>query len=286
MPNFPIVDTHLHLWDPSRFMYPWLNNVPPLNRKFLLPDFNTACSHIKVDAMVFLECDIHPSHRLQEARWVASLAEDDSRIKGLVASSPLEKGDEVRPHLEQLSQIPLVKGIRRLIQSEADVEFCLRPDFVKGLKILAEFNFSFDICIRHHQLASVIRMVGQCPEVSFILDHIGKPDIQKRLLEPWKREIGELAKFPNVYCKVSGLATEADMKSWKREDLKPYIDQVIECFGFDRVVYGGDWPVSTLATDYPRWVETLEWALAGCSEVEVRKLFRENGLRFYKISNK
>ena len=179
---------------------------------------------------------------------------------------------------------PLIKGIRRIIQFEADPEFCLQPDFIKGVQALPDYGLSFDICISHSQMANNIKLVQQCPRVAFILDHIGKPDIQHHLLDPWKAEIKQLAQFPNVCCKVSGLVTEADHRRWKREDLKPYLDHVLECFGFGRIMYGGDWPVAYQATEYPRWVETLEWAVSGCSDSELKQLFHDNAVAFYRLA--
>jgi L-fuconolactonase len=151
------------------------------------------------------------------------------------------------------------------------------------VQLLATYGLSFDICISHSQLANTIKLVAQCPNVQFILDHIGKPDIKNHLLDPWRAEMKTLASFPNVWCKVSGLVTEADHQQWTRDDLKPYIDHVISCFGFDRVIYGGDWPVAYQATDYPRWVETLAWAVSGCSDSELRRLFHDNAVTFYRL---
>ena len=283
MPDFPIVDTHIHLWDPNILRYPWLDEVPFLNKPYLLEDYRNACGAVDVGTMIFVQCDPDPDENLKEAEWVTALAKEDPRIRGIVSGAPLEKGDGVRPLLEQLSEIPLVKGIRRLIQSEG-LEFCVQPDFIRGVQSLEEFGLSFDICIYHRHLANTIQFVKQCPNIQFILDHIGKPNIKGQLFEPWKCEIKELSEFPNVFCKVSGLVTEADFESWTREDLKPYIDHVIECFGFDRVIYGSDWPVAAQATEYPRWVATLEWAVNGHSAEELRKLFRDNALQFYRVA--
>jgi len=280
--NFPIVDTHVPLWDPDRLRYPWLRDVSAIRKPYLLDDLRAATGAVNVESFVFVECDVHPDERVAEVEWVTSLANDEPRIRGIVASAPLENGEGARPVLETLSENGLVKGIRRLIQAES-IGFCLQPDFIKGVQMLAEYDLSFDICIVHQQLANVIEFVKQCPNNRFILDHIGKPDIKNEVWMPWKREIETISEIPNVYCKVSGVATSADFETWKPADLKPYIDHVIECFGFDRVVYGGDWPVSTQAIDYPQWVETLEWAVDGSSEDEMRKLFRENAIRFYRL---
>ena len=283
MSNFPIVDTHVHLWDPEYLSYPWLEEVPALNRSFLLPDYRTAYGTLDIEAMVFLECDVHPDDGLKETEWVTVLAADEPRIKGIVAGAPLENGESARPVIEVLADNPLVKGVRRLIQSES-IEFCVQPDFVKGVQILEEFGLSFDLCIYHPQLANTIELVKQCPNVQFILDHIGKPDIENQLFDPWKREIQTLAELPNTFCKISGMVTEASHENWTPADLKPYIEHVIECFGFDRVIYGSDWPVSTLAAEYQGWFATLNWAVEGCSDDERNRLFHDNAVGFYRLA--
>lgn len=282
MPDFPLVDTHVHLWDPERLSYPWLAGAPRINRPFLLPDYDEACGKVQVEQMVFLECGRIAEQALAEARWVQSLAAAEPRLQAIVAHAPLEYGADVAPHLEKLVGIPLVKGVRRLTQSES-LDYCAAPDFIAGARLLPRFGLSFDLCIRHPQLADVIQLVSQCPETEFILDHIGKPAIADGLLEPWRAELRQLAAFPNVYCKLSGLVTEADPQGWTREQLKPYIEHVLDCFGFDRTVYGGDWPVVTLAAPYPQWPAALDWALAGCSGDELRRLYNRNAKKFYRL---
>lgn len=281
---FALIDTHLHLWDPGYLRYSWLDNIPLLNKPYLLEDYNRHCDGVQVEKMVFLQCEVDPPYYQQEAAWITSLAAQDSRIAGMVPWAPLEKGDAVRPELETLlAANPLVKGIRRIIQFEPDLDFCLRPDFVRGVQLLADYGLSFDICISHIQLANTIKLVAECPNVPFILDHIGKPDIKGGVLEPWQTELRTLAAFPNVWCKMSGLVTEADHQAWTGADLQPYIDHVLDCFGFERVLFGGDWPVAYQATLYPRWVETLQAAVSGCSTGELRQLFRDNAVAFYRL---
>ncbi len=283
MVTFPIVDTHVHFWDPNRFAYPWLNDLPEIGHLFLPEDHREACGDVVVERIVFLQAEVDPSEFMGEVDWVSSLAEADPRIEGLVAWAPLENGDAARGDLERLAQNHLVKGVRRIIQLEPDIRFCLRPDFVKGVQAVEDFGLSFDICVHHPQLANTIAMVRQCPNVRFMLDHIAKPDIKNHVMEPWKKELKTLSEMENVWCKMSGVATEADHDNWTREDLRPYIDHVLDCFGFDRVVFGSDWPVATLAITYPTWVETACWALEGCSEEELRKVFRSNGMAFYRL---
>ncbi len=283
MLNFPIIDTHVHLWDPENLRYPWLDANALLNQPYLPAAYRRSCGPVQVEQMVFLQCECEFSQFMDEANWVTQLAQSEPRLKGIVPWAPLENGDAVRADLEKLAANPLIKGIRRIIEFEPDPAFCLHADFLKGVQALPDYGFSFDICVAHPQMANTIRMVQQCPKVQFILDHIGKPDIKNQLFEPWKRDLKTLAGFPNVWCKISGLVTEADHQHWKKEDLKPYIDHVLECFGFGRVMYGGDWPVALQATEYPRWVETLEWAVSGCSDAELGALFHDNALAFYRL---
>jgi L-fuconolactonase len=233
--------------------------------------------------MVFLQCECDPAQFQQESDWVTEVAKTDPRIRGIVPWAPLEKGEGAGEALSKLAANPLVKGIRRIIQFESDPAFCLKPDFVRGVQALHAHGLSFDLCINHTQLANTIKLVRQCPDVAFILDHIAKPDIKAGKLDPWRAELKELAGFPNVWCKLSGLATEADHKAWKPADLKPYIDHVMACFGWDRVIFGGDWPVSTQAIDYPGWVRVLDDALKGASESELKKLYVTNAEKFYRV---
>ncbi len=283
MLDFPLIDTHLHVWDPQLLRYSWLDDIPLLNKPYLLEDYDQACGPVNVGKMVFLQAEVDSQLFLEEANWVNSLADQDSRLQGIVPWAPLENGDAAAPALEMLAANPRIKGVRRAIQFEPDIEFCLGPSFIEGIQLLPRYDLSFEICIAHFQMANTIKMVAQCPDVIFILDHIGKPDIKNGLLDPWRAEIKTLSEFPNVWCKISGLVTEADHEHWSKEQLKPYIDHVLECFGFDRVMYGGDWPVAYQATEYPRWVETLLWAVEGCSEVELKKLFHDNALAFYRL---
>jgi L-fuconolactonase len=284
MIDFPIVDTHLHIWDPDNLNYPWLESVPLLNRAYLIDEYTRRCGDVQVEKMVFVQAEAIFAQYQEEVDWVTSVAQKEPRIQGIVAWAPLENGDAADPELAALAENPLLRGIRRIIQFEEDIEFCLRPDFVRGVQLLPSHNMTFDICINHLQMANTIKMVEQCPEVTFILDHIGKPDIKNRVLEPWKSELRTLCGFPNVWCKMSGLVVEADMENWSREDLKPYIDHVIECFGFDRVMFGGDWPVILQAAEVPEWVEALQWAVSGCSNTELHKLFHDNAISFYRLN--
>ncbi|GLV56248.1 amidohydrolase [Dictyobacter sp. S3.2.2.5] len=284
MPDFPIIDTHVHLWDPERFRMSWLDENALLNRRYELPKYHQHTEGIDIEGMVYIEVDIDPHYTLIEPRWVAEQARQDPRLRAIVAYAPVENGERVRSYLDELVSIsPLIKGVRRLLQGEQDHTYCLRPDFIRGVQILPEYGLSFDICVRHTQLESAIELVRRCPDTAFILDHIAKPDIKDHLLDPWRRHIEALAAQPNVVCKISGLVTEADPEHWTLEDLAPYVDHVISAFGEDRILYGGDWPVALQATSYPRWVETLDALTSHLSPSARRKLWVDNARKFYRL---
>lgn len=283
MPDFGIIDTHVHLWDLSRLRYTWLDGNPTLDRTYLPADFWAAHGPVTVEQMVFIQAECLSSQAMDEARWATGLAEQEPRIGGIVPSAPLENGKAVEDTLAELARWPRVKGIRRLLSLESDAEFCLRPGFLAGLRLLPQLGLSFDVCIRYDQLAPAVRMVRACPDVQFILDHVGAPRVRDGAREPWASLIRTMAELPNVVCKMSGLVSFADMATQTRDDFRPYADQVLECFGFDRVLYASDWPVLAVGMPYPGWVETVEWFAEGCSDDERRKLFRDNARRVYRL---
>ena len=266
MPPLPIVDSHVHLWDPTRFRMPWLDGNATLDRPYGLADFRTHSEGVAVEGIVYLQVEVSPAYALLEARWVAELGSDGPPVLGIVPWAPVEDGERARSFLDALVQIDArITGVRRLYQAEPDPEFALRPDFVRGVQLLAEYGLSFDLGTTYRQLPATIRLVRACPGVNFVLDHIGKPNIKGGTLKPWRAQIGELAGLPNVWCKLSGMATEADREHWTPEDLRPYAEHVLASFGDDRVMFGGDWPVVLMASPYRRWVETAEALTAGLS---------------------
>ena len=282
LPDY-IVDAHVHFWDPRRLGYGWLASVPALNRSFLPDDYAVATAAVNIGKMIFVESGCASSQNRGEVKWISELAARETRLKGIIAHAPLEHGDAVRNELAALATHSLVKGIRRNLQDEADVNYCLQAGFISGVRALAEFDFSFDLCIVHRQLPAVIEMVRRCPEVRFVLDHCGKPAIRSQLFESWAGQLKAMSAFPNVFCKISGLLTEADLASWKLSDLQPFIRHAIDCFGFDRVLFGGDWPVLTLAENYPRWLETLLAAIPFATAAELGKLFKTNAEEIYHV---
>ena len=203
--------------------------------------------------------------------------------RAIVAFAPMDDEKALALALEDFSHRPLVKGIRHLIQSEPDVEFCLRPQFIAGVRQLAKSKLVFEVGARDEQLPAVAKLVERCPDVSFVLNHLGNPRIREGAFKPWDQDIRRLATLPNIWCKVSGAATKADWKSWKPEQLQPYVDHVLQTFGFDRVMFGSDWPVCTLACSFRRWVEVLAEITGGCARDERERLFSGNARKRYRI---
>ncbi len=284
MPDFPIIDAHVHLCNIDTLKYSWTAGAPQLGRNVVPDDLFETAGPVAIEKFVFVEVSVDAPLHLEEAAWVQGLSHATPQLGGIVAHAPLEKGEAVEPDLVALKKNPLLRGVRRLLQGEADARFCLKPAFVAGVKLLAKHDLSFDICIFHHQLAGAIALVKQCPDVRFVLDHIGKPGIKAGLTQPWWREMKALSKLPNVWCKISGVITEADHKTWTPGQVKPYVAHAIDCFGFDRAMFGSDWHVQELAGTYPGWVEIVDDVVRTASADEKRKLFRDTAKGFYRVA--
>ena len=280
--DVPITDAHVHFWDPARLDYRWLRNSPIGGAK-LPADYWKAATGFRVEKLVFVQAECRRDQSRSEAAWVEKLAQDEPRIAAMVAFAPMDDEKALALALEGFSHRPRVKGIRHLIQSEPDVEFCLRPQFVAGVKRLANSNLVFEVGARDEQLPAVAKLVERCPDVSFVLNHLGNPRIREGAFTPWDQNVRRLAALPNIGCKVSGAATKADWKTWKPEQLKPYIDHVLKAFGFDRVMFGSDWPVCTLACSFRRWLEVLDEITSGCTRGERARLFSGNARKVYRI---
>ena len=199
-----------------------------------------------------------------------------------MAFASLTAPTELDRTLDALVARPLVRGVRHNIQGEAP-GFCTQPSFVEGVRQAGARGLTFDLCATHKQLREVVELVRMCPDTRFVLDHCGKPAIRDRLVDPWRSDIADLAECANVWCKLSGLVTEASSSDWRQADLVPYASHVVEKFGTERVMYGSDWPVLTLATGYAAWFGFTEWLTKGWSDTERRGFYRENALRAYEL---
>jgi predicted TIM-barrel fold metal-dependent hydrolase len=280
-----IIDTHQHLWNLEQLPYSWTAHQPKLNRSFLMSDYLEATRGIDIVKSVHVEADVDEPFMLAETRWILELAErDDNPLAGVVAAARPEY-DDFREYIEQIAAYPQskgLKGIRRLLQSEPD-ELSTTTTFVENIRSLEEFNLSFDICVRGRQLPLAVRLIEACPNVQFILDHCGNPDIRNRDYDAWREGIRQVAGLPNVVCKVSGIVVNTDLEHWMVEDLRPGVEHVIASFGWDRVMFGSDWPVCTLAASYRQWFDALTLLTEGAGEENRLKLFRQNAERIYRL---
>ena len=284
MPDFPIIDAHMHLWDPAKMPINWLGDNQFLNRAFLPQDYQTHTAGLDIEAMVFVECFVNRGDYINEIKFVEQCMEFDPKIKTIVAQASVEDGADIRPFLAHLKENhPSVVGIRRLIEGQDDPDFCIRPGFIKGVNALAEFDFSFDINILHTQFEKVLEMVPQIEGVKMMLDHCGKPGIKFGEIERWTDHIYQLAEHKNVSCKLSDLPVEADWKNWQEDQIFPYIDVVVKAFGFDRLLYAGDWPVCLQATNLKQWVRLLDSYFEGEDQNHLKKFYNRNARDFYKI---
>jgi L-fuconolactonase len=284
MPDFPVVDTHVHLYDAKSIAYPWMKGLS-IDARHDSEVFSGAIAPIVVDKIVFVEVAAAPGTNFDEVRWVENAARADPRIQAMVATVALEEGRAIESEVADFARRPLARDVRRLIQGHVDEPgWCLRPGYLDGVKIVAEYGLGCEIGIKHPQMRDAIRLVERFPHVRFTFDHIGKPGIKDGLMEPWKSELRALAQFPNILCKVSGVVTEANNESWSYDTVAPYISCAIETFGFEKVMFGGDWPVMELAhCTYPQWVAIVDRVVAGASLTEQRKLFRDNAIRHYRM---
>ncbi len=289
MPSFPIIDTHLHIWDFDRLNYSAFAGHPLFGKSYQIEDYQRDCGDLEVEAMVFLECyaDFTPEsgQYLEEIAFVEDSAKRDPRIKGIVPMAPLERGDRVRPLLEEMkAKHPDVKGIRRIVEFDDDPRgLTLSDSFVEGVNLLGDFGYHFEINVNHTQMDIVREFVKRVPDVPLILDHCGKPGIAEGAIDQYRDDVAVLSRHENLWIKLSDLPVEADHENWTDADLRPYIDATFDAFGFDRTIYAGDYPICLQATTLPRWVDVLDRALAGVPEVDLRKFYRDNANAFYRL---
>jgi predicted TIM-barrel fold metal-dependent hydrolase len=278
-----IVDAHQHLWDLDLFRYSWLNSLPALDHSFRMSDYLTAAEGLSVVRSVHLEADVDELYMLRETQYLLALADQpDNPLEGIVACGRPERED-FKSYLDQIAGHPKLKGIRRVLHTQPD-DVSQGVTFIKHVATLASYGLSFDICVLARQIPIAIKLISKCPDVAFILDHCGVPQVKENNLDPWRGYIAEIAKFPNVSCKISGLVAYADPQRWTAEDLRPFVEHVIASFGWDRVLFGSDWPVCTLSASFRQWVEALQKITESAGEINQKKLFSENAVRVYRLS--
>lgn len=277
-----LIDTHQHLWDLDLFSYSWLKSFPALDHSFRMLDYLAAAEGLDVSKTVHLEADVDEPHMLAETQHLLNLADQpDNPLDGVVACARPENTG-FRSYLDKIVGHTKLKGIRRVLHTQPD-ELAKSQTFIHNVATLADYKLSFDICVLDRQLPIAINLVRSCPDVTFVLDHCGVPRVKDHVLDPWRRDIAELAEFSNVNCKISGLVAYADPAIWTADDLRPYVDHVLSCFGWDRVLFGSDWPVCTLSGTYKQWVNALGSLTQNADESNRRKLFHDNAIRIYQL---
>ncbi|MBK0020212.1 MULTISPECIES: amidohydrolase family protein [Brucella] len=281
-----IIDTHLHLIDKSALNYPWLGDVPALNRDFLFETYRKQAERCGIKAALHMEVDVSAPEIVAETAHIMAISrQNNGYIKGAIASCrPEEPG--FAEYLEQSRSNPFIKGFRRVLHVVPDnvSEGAL---FRENIKRLEGTGLTFDLCTLPHQIDKVLALADLAPDVQFVLDHCGVPDIKSGALEVWQKGIAEIAQRDNVVAKISGVVAYADAESWTVDTLRPYVEHVIQSFGWERIVWGSDWPVCTLASNVDAglstWVATTHALLKGCSEDEKALLLADNAQRIWKI---
>lgn len=284
MPSVPIVDSHVHLWDPAVLPYPWHAAVPAIAGRHGPAELRRAADGLALEAAVIVEADVAEGRHLDEVEWLDALAGEEPAIAAIVAALPVERGAAATAaDLERLAARPRVRGVRRLIQGLPDPSLVIEPDYLAGVRALAAYNLVFDLCVRHWQLGFAVELARRCPDVLFVLDHLGKPGIRQGLWEPWAGQLRAAGRLDNVVCKLSGAITEADHGGWTPAGLRPYLEHAVACFGFGRLMYGSDWPVAELTHGYGRWVAVLDALLAAASPDEQRRFWAGTAREVYRL---
>ena len=276
------IDAHHHLWRYTPQEYGWLDeSMSALRRDFLPKDLVAAMATAGMDGSVAVQA----RQTMEETRWLLRLADECEAIEGVVGWAPIA-GEDFPGVMEEFEERPKLKGLRHVIQGEKDENYILREDFNSGIRAMLGSGLVYDILIYERHLPQTIEFVDEHPEQVFVLDHIAKPMIREGLTEPWAVRMRELGRRENVWCKVSGMVTEADWSAWTPASLKPYLDVVVEAFGPQRLMAGSDWPVCLVACEYGRWFDVLREYFAGFSETEKDAVFGGTAAEVYDLGSR
>jgi L-fuconolactonase len=273
------IDAHHHLWRYLPPGPPWMaNGMDVLRRDFLIDDLSAITVEVGVTGTIVVEAE----RTIEETTWLSQVAASSNLICGVVGWAPLTSTTAIS-ELERIASLPKMKAIRHPLHDEPDDQFVLRDDFNRGIAALKRFDLRYDLLIFEKHIPQTIQFVDRHPDQIFILDHVAKPRIRDRVLSPWRENIRELARRANVYCKVSGMVTEAEWGTWSEEDLFPYIETVVEAFTPKRIMFGSDWPVVSLASSYRRWIDTVRTASAQLSTTEREWIFGRTAIEAYGL---
>ena len=277
-----IIDTHLHLIDLSALRYPWLAGAPALNRDFPHEEYATQARRAGIEAALHMEVDVDQADIEAETSHVKAQSQQaGSLLRGAIAACRPEEGS-FAAYLERQQADPFIKGFRRVLHVMPD-ELSDSALFRDNIKRLSGSGLTFDLVVLPHQIPRAIALADLAPDVQFVLDHCGVPDIKGRAEHPWREHMAEIARRPNVIGKISGVVAYADAGSWSVESLRPYVEHTIGSFGWDRVVWGSDWPVCTLGGGLATWVAATHALIAGASPEERMKLLSGNARRMWKL---
>ena len=273
-----IIDTHQHFWNYDAQKQDWINeDMQAIRKDFLAADLAIELKENKVEACI----SVQAAQSLQETDFLLAQAKANNFIQGVVGWVDL-CDLKMEQALEKYATEKLLKGFRHILQAEPK-GFMLQESFIQGLKKLQANNYTYDLLIYAHQLKEANEMVKHLPTVPIVIDHIAKPNIKAGEIEDWKKEITGLANYPNVYCKISGMVTEANWNNWTAADLKPYLDEVVAAFGTDRILFGSDWPVCLVASTYSKWLQLVQNYFNTFSSSEQEAIFAGNAIKFYKL---
>lgn len=273
------IDSHQHFWKYEPVKHSWIDDEMAVIRKDFMPsDLKEVYQENNIDGCVAVQAD----QTLAETDFLLDLATKNDFIKGIVGWVDF-RADNIDEVLKHYSQFDKVKGFRHVVQGEADHNFLLRPDFLNGIAKLEQYNFTYDILVFPHQLGSVLEFVKKFPNIKFVIDHIAKPYIKDGFYEGWALLMKEIATYPNVYCKLSGMITEADYKTWTYEQLIPYMELILSAFGADRILYGSDWPVCLVAGNYKKVRKITTDFIANLPIADQKAIMGLNAVKFYNL---
>jgi L-fuconolactonase len=274
-----VLDTHHHFWKYNPVEFGWIaDEMASIRRDFLPSDLKKTLASTDVEGVI----SVQARQTLEETRWLLDLARTEDLIRGITGWVPLMSKD-LKTVLDEFSGNKKLKGVRHVVQGEPDPYFILRDDFNKGIDALKEYQLLYEILIYENQLPATIQFVDKHPNQLFVLDHIAKPGIKFKQIDDWAKNLPELAKRENIFCKISGMVTEADLKNWSPEQLEPYFNVVFEAFGPSRMMFGSDWPVCLSATTYNTWLDLVKSELQRFSEQEQKAVLYDNAIKVYSL---
>jgi L-fuconolactonase len=274
------IDAHHHFWQLDQFDYSWLDQpkLAPIRCKFLPSDLWPHLQAAGIDKTIVVQTQ----HNVAENRWALNMAEQYDWIAGVVGWVDLAS-PQCEEQLREFIVHPKFIGVRHVTQDEPDEDFIVREEVLRGLQVLERHGIPFDLLFYVQHLRHVPTLAHRLPNLRMVIDHLSKPRIKEQLIDDWRRDLHAASRYPNVYCKLSGLITEADWQHWTSEDLKPYVQAALDCFGPKRCMFGSDWPVCLLAGSYNQVVEALHEALGPLSSTERETIFGKTAATFYTV---